>query len=117
MRERVYLTAMSDERINRTLDDVTARLVAEFQPLAIYLYGSYAYGSPNENSDLDVLVVVDESGESFFKRAARAYRALRGLGVPIDVQVYTKGEFESRAALPVSFERTVKTKGVSLHAA
>lgn len=105
---------MNDAQINQILDRAKSRLIDEFSPKAIYLYGSYAYGTPHEGSDIDVLVVVEQSDETFFKRSARAYRALRGLGVPLDVQVYTEDEFESRAALPVSFERTVKTKGVTL---
>ncbi len=108
---------MNDAPINQILDRAKSRLIDEFSPKAIYLYGSYAYGTPHSGSDLDILVVVDESEESFFKRSARAYRALRGLGVPLDVQVYTAEEFESRAALPVSFERTVKTRGIRLDAA
>lgn len=52
-----------------------------------------------------------------YERDAIAYRALIGLGVPKDVQVYTRKEFETQAALPVSFERTVKTKGKVLYAA
>ncbi len=43
--------------------------------------------------------------------------ARRGIPVPIDVQVYTREEFESRASLPVSFERTVRQKGRVLYAA
>ena len=37
--------------------------------------------------------------------------------VPVDVQVYTRAEFETRAALAVSFERTVKHKGRVVYAA
>ncbi len=50
-------------------------------------------------------------------RDAVAYRALGDIRLPIDVQVCTRTEFEKRAALPVSFERTVKTKGRIVYAA
>lgn len=43
------------------LDEITARLVAEFDPEAVYLFGSYVWGEPDEDSDLDLLVVVAES--------------------------------------------------------
>jgi predicted nucleotidyltransferase len=81
------------------------------------LFGSFAYGQPGPDSDLDLLVVVADSDMSFYERSALAYRALRGIGVPIDVQVYTREEFDRRSALAVSFERTVKTKGHVLYAA
>jgi hypothetical protein len=66
---------------------------------------------------LDLLVVVPQSDLRFYQRAALAYRALRGVSVPIDVLVYTQAEFEPRASLPVSFERTVREQGQVLYAA
>jgi hypothetical protein len=43
------------------LDEVTRRLAAEFQPEQIWLVGSHAWGQPDEESDLDLLVVVRDS--------------------------------------------------------
>ena len=45
------------------LEEVKNRLVQAYNPVAIYLFGSYAWGVPTEDSDLDLLVVVDESEE------------------------------------------------------
>ena len=109
--------SMTTTSLNQPLQQIVDRLRASLDPIAIYLYGSYAYGDPGPDSDVDLLVVVEDSSQDFFERSAEAYRALRGLGVPIDVQVYTRREFEDRAALAVSFERTVSTKGRILYAA
>jgi len=108
---------MPTKDIENLLQEVTERLRASLSPEAIYLYGSFAYGSPTAASDLDLLVIIGESDRTFFERSAEAYRALRGIGVPVDVQVYTREEFEQRATLPVSFERTVHEKGRLLYAA
>jgi len=108
---------LSEQRLNETVGEIVARLRAALSPIAIYLYGSYAYGTPNRHSDIDLLVVVERSDLDAYERDALAYRALRDIPVPIDVQVYTRREFEERAALKVSFERTVKKKGRLLHAA
>ena len=43
------------EDIQATCDDI----VREFDPLQVILFGSYAYGTPTENSDVDLLVVMD----------------------------------------------------------
>lgn len=109
--------ALTQETVDRVLPDMVRRLREALDPVTIYLFGSCAAGTIGPDSDLDVLVVVRETKLSFFERGALAYRALRGLGVPIDVQVYTQNEFESRASLPVSFERTVRRKGRVLYAA
>lgn len=107
--------------MRRTLDEAAAEIVRRlrewFAPVAIYRFGSTADGAPTPDSDVDVLVVVAASNDDFFTRCAAAREALRGIGVPVDVQVYTRDEFESRAVLPVSFERTVKTKGRLVYAA
>lgn len=108
---------LTEAELQDKLDAIVERLRTAFSPIAIYLFGSYVYGTPNRHSDLDLLVVVEDSPMSPYQRDALAYRALRGIGVAKDVQVYTRAEFEDRAALPVSFERTVKQKGKLLYAA
>ena len=108
---------LAPEQFDATLNEIVTRLREALSPLTIYLFGSYAYGTPNRHSDIDILVVVDSSKLSPYLRDASAYRALRGIPVSIDVQVYTRSEFENRAALPVSFERTVKRKGKLVYAA
>jgi predicted nucleotidyltransferase len=105
------------QRVEAFIVQAIERLRRALSPLAVYLYGSYAYGSPRPDSDIDLLVVVEQSPLSAFERDAIAYRALGDIPFPIDVQVYTKAEFDERSALTVSFERTVKLKGKLIHAA
>ena len=50
--------------VETMLKEMTQRLVAEFQPRQIYLFGSYAWGQPNKDSDVDLLVVVPDSDQS-----------------------------------------------------
>ncbi len=108
---------LSDAELQSKLDEIVDRLCAALSPVAIYFYGSYAYGTPEPHSDIDLLVVVQDSPLDPYKRDAAAYRALGDVPFPIDVQVYTSAEFEERAGLPVSFERTVKRKGKLIHVA
>ncbi|MEW6251046.1 MAG: nucleotidyltransferase domain-containing protein [Planctomycetota bacterium] len=111
------MPVLTPQQLEDTLADVVSRLRAALAPTAIYLFGSYVYGEPHSASDLDFLVVVPDSPLNPYERDALAYRALGGRCMPMDVQVYTQAEFEQRAALPVSFERTVKMKGRLLYAA
>jgi predicted nucleotidyltransferase len=111
------MPVLSPAELEEKLAEIVQRLRAAFSPVAIYLFGSYVYGTPQSHSDLDLLVVAEDSPLDAYERDAQAYHALMGLGVPKDVQVYTRAEFEQRAALPVSFERTVKRKGRVLYAA
>ena len=98
------------------LDEIVRRIVAALQPETIYLYGSHAYGQPHEDSDVDLLVVLREATRSGHEGAVAVYRALRGLCVPAEVQVVTRGEFERRAQWLSSIERVAKEKGRILYA-
>ncbi|MBI4580059.1 MAG: nucleotidyltransferase domain-containing protein [Planctomycetes bacterium] len=94
---------------------MVSRLCEVFAPITIYLFGSYAGGTPGPHSDIDLLVIVENSDLDPYERDARAYLALCGLGVAKDVQVYTRSEFEEQASLPSSFARTVRTRGRILY--
>jgi len=98
------------------LDEITRRLVAALDPVRVILYGSHAYGRTGPDSDVDILVVVRDSDESPYDRDAGAYRALKGIGVPIEIQVYTESEFRRGLAVPLSLERAAQEKGRLLYA-
>jgi len=108
---------LTSAELEAHLAEIMARLRREFVPVAIYLYGSYAYGTPGPHSDIDLLVVIEDSPLDPYERDARGYCLLGDIPVPVDLQVYTRAEFEQRAALPVSFERTVSRKGKRIDAA
>jgi len=74
-------------------DIVVERLVTAFAPERVLLFGSWARGTATEDSDLDLLVIV-ESDEPIHRRMARAQSALRGLTTPADVFVVTPAEVE-----------------------
>jgi uncharacterized protein len=71
------------------IEEATRRLVEEFQPEQVWLFGSYAWGEPTADSDLDLLVIVPESDERPLRRMQRAHRCLSRLGMSKDVLVST----------------------------
>lgn len=99
----------------KLLDETVRRIVAVLQPEAIYLYGSHAYGQPHGDSDVDLLVVVNESTLSPHKRAVVAYRVLQGLLLPAEIKVATRAEFERRAQWQSSIERVARDRGKVLY--
>ena len=52
------------------------------------------WGTPTEDSDLDLLIVIDKSDEKSYDRVRPGQRALFGLGISKDLIVYTKDEFD-----------------------
>jgi predicted nucleotidyltransferase len=82
--------------------------------VALYIFGSYAWGLPTDESDIDVLVVVEESDRKPYQRAREGLRALRGLGLPKDIVVYTKKEFSTLSEEAGSLLQRVRKEGVRL---
>jgi predicted nucleotidyltransferase len=97
------------------LDEMVRRLVAEFQPEKIILFGSYAWGEPTEDSDVDLFVIVPESDEKPIKRMQRALECLSGLGVSKDVLVKTRAEAERFRHVRASLEYKVFEEGRVLY--
>ena len=50
-----------------TIQDLSQRIAREFQPDRIILFGSYAYGTPRPDSDVDLLVIMPFDGKGFRK--------------------------------------------------
>jgi predicted nucleotidyltransferase len=78
------------------LTQIVQRLVESLHPEQIILFGSYAYGEPHEDSDVDLFVIVSESDQPRYRRSRTAYRTLRGIGVPTDVIVVTREEVKKK---------------------
>ena len=97
------------------LETVTQRLVAEFQPEQVWLYGSHAWGNPHEDSDVDLFVVVPDSDETTIRRSQRAHRCLRGLRMPKDVLVETRHEVNRVKEVKTSLENTILSRGRRLY--
>lgn len=96
---------------------IIERLVEAYQPKKIYLFGSFAWGKPKEDSDLDILIIVDHTEQKLYKRMKPAYQALRDIRVSKDILVYTEEEFEALAAEPTSLFYKIKLQGVKLYEA
>jgi predicted nucleotidyltransferase len=91
------------------------RLVAALAPERVFLFGSHAWGVPGVDSDIDLMVIVPESDLPQYKRAQRAYRAIRGVDVPTDILVLTRDEFERQTQVVSSLARQVREHGKSLY--
>ncbi|MFA6173230.1 MAG: nucleotidyltransferase domain-containing protein [Kiritimatiellales bacterium] len=91
-----------------------AREVAEkFHPEKIVLFGSYAYGTPTADSDIDLLIVMNHKG-SAVKQAAEIRSSLRS-AFPIDVLVRSPRKIRERLKMGDPFFETIVEKGEVLY--
>ena len=96
---------------------VIRRLVEALRPERIYLFGSRARGEAAEDSDYDLMVVVPGSAQPRYRRAQDAYRVLWDVGIPVDVLVWTRAEFDRQAPVVASLPATVLREGYLVYAA
>lgn len=96
--------------IQSTCDDIAR----EFHPLKIVLFGSYAYGHPTEDSDADLLVVMDIP-EDQTRRQAVAIRQRIPRRFRMDLIVRTPRELAFRVAHNDWFYREILERGMVLY--
>ena len=103
---------------------ITKQIVDRLMPLKpekIILFGSYAYGTPDENSDLDLYVVTNDDfmpktwkeNNALYLSVSRQLRTLRK-DIPIDLIVHTKQMHKKLVQLDSNFYRNSIQRGVEL---
>ena len=105
---------MIDHLTDDILREIVNRIIAAVDPDKVILFGSYAYGEPQRQSDLDILVI-KKTDLPRHKRCIPVYDALRGLIIPKDIVVYTPEEVEDWENVPQSFLTSIIRKGRLLY--
>lgn len=93
------------------IETIKQNLINVYHPLAIYLFGSYVWGAPDTESDIDLMIVVEKSNEKLYKRPVAGHRSMRGIPYPTDLLVYTKEEFEKRSNDRTTLCYKIKNEG------
>ena len=96
------------------INEIVEKIASGYNPDKIILFGSYALGNPNENSDLD-LFVIKESDLPRPKRVVKVRKMLFGSMVPMDIIVYTPEEIELAIENKFSFVYEVLNTGKILY--
>jgi predicted nucleotidyltransferase len=101
------------ETIQAAADRLAA---AASSPSRVILFGSYGRGTPDEGSDLDLMVIEQELTDK-----AAEYLRLRGAlgriapGVGVDLLIYPLAEFERRSQVPGTVLYEARVDGKVLH--
>jgi hypothetical protein len=98
----------------RLLDEIVQRIVERFQPQKIILFGSYAYGQPHQDSDIDLFVIMDSDLRPALRCAAVSSACHPGVA-PMDIIVRTPAEVEQRLAMGDFFVAEILEKGRVLY--
>jgi len=101
--------------VAKTLPVAIERIVYELKPEKIILFGSYAYGSPTPDSDVDLLVIMKTRAKEI-DRYVKVSNLLYPRQFPVDIIVKTPKEIEAESKKRGNFfMREVLTKGRVLY--
>lgn len=99
------------------IDKIVRRVVDVYQPEKIILFGSYAYGKPRADSDLDLLII-KKTSERFINRLTNVRKIVSdpNRSIPFEPIVLTPDEIEERLAIGDQFIDEILKKGEVLYA-
>jgi predicted nucleotidyltransferase len=103
--------------IRNELDTLTKIIVETVPVEQIYLFGSYAYGTPHKDSDLDLYVVLKDDA------SIRELEAMDAIGLAtykkrnraLDILVHKRGKFLDRSTGMTTIEKIVSTEGIKIY--
>lgn len=101
---------VSRRNIQKFVDDV----VRKFRPKAVILFGSYAYGKPTKDSDVDLMVILRHRGTA--PEIGTKIRLACPRDFAMDLIVRTPKEVQERLRIEDPFVREITSKGIYLHA-
>ncbi|HCW52935.1 nucleotidyltransferase domain-containing protein [Clostridium sp. SM-530-WT-3G] len=98
------------------LDNIINEINKTSKITAAYLFGSYAYGNPGEDSDLDICIVTDDKSKRKIEIMRKLRKAIVGVqSIPVDLLVYYNDEFKERAQINCTMEHEILSRGVKLY--
>ena len=101
-----------DEKL---LEKIVKRILKVVNPVKIILFGSYAYGNPTKDSDLDLLIVVDKLTDSRREMRIKIRKYLREYLLPKDIVVATTKDIEEWKNVPNAFITSIVRNGRVLY--
>src|SRR6266511_4430156 len=97
--------------VSKTLPQAIKRIVSKLKPEKIILFGSYAYGDPTADSDVDLLVIMKTKAKEIDRYVA-VFNLLYPRQFPVDILVKTPKEVEEASRKKGHFfMREILTKG------
>ena len=98
----------------RLVDEAVRRIVQAVAPEKVVLFGSRARGDARADSDVDLLVIV-QSEEPRYRRAAPLYGLLSDILIQMDILVYSPEEVEEWREVRQAFVTTAVREGTVLY--
>ncbi len=107
---------IANPKVRKTITEIVDGIIKGYKPKKVILFGSYAYGKPSEDSDIDLLIIKNTEKRPI-DRWIEVKRILRDKNrmLPVSPLVYTEKEIEERIAIRDFFVEEIFQKGQVLY--
>ena len=106
---------MTQTQAQSLIREMVDRIVSGFDPERVILFGSYARGSADRDSDVDLLVVLSKIEGSRRQKSVEIRVALHAMGLAKDIVIRTPEEFDQEKNIPGSIGRSAAMEGRVLY--
>jgi uncharacterized protein len=101
---------------NQEIEKIKQILAGKFGINKIFIFGSFAYGNPDTESDIDLCIIADLKNKRKIDFTREIRRELsKHIERPLDLLVYSETEFRERADLQSTLENVIASDGLTLY--
>ena len=106
----------TDTGVRKIIIEMVDKIIKGYEPKKVILFGSYAYGEPTGDSDIDLLIIKNTDKRPI-DRWVEVKKLLRDNSriLPVSPLVYTETEIEERIAIKDFFVEEILEKGEVLY--
>lgn len=105
-----------DKKIQNQINDIVAIIKDNINPIRILLFGSLISGSPDTESDIDLLIVAPSSDRPLERRLKLRKLLLKyDRSIGLDLLVYTPDEYNILVNEPSSFVYSIVKQGLTIY--
>ena len=104
-----------NKKIESELKKLVAKILETIKVNQIILFGSYAYGKPGSQSDIDLCIITEENKRKIDLIKEISLKLFYETDYPLDIIVYKPEEFKYRADSQTTFESQILNKGIVLY--
>jgi len=97
----------------KVIPSIVEKIVKYYQPEKIILFGSYAYGEPDDDSDIDFLIIKESDNKRRMDSFVEVKRIIYDpkLKTPVSPLILTKEELQERLNIGDDFIKEIISKG------
>jgi len=102
--------------IKQEIINLTNKIIEVTSPQKIYLFGSFAYGKPSNDSDIDLCIIIRDNQARKRDLIKSIRKSISKVAtVPVDILIYNEEEFSKRAKLCSTIEYKIANEGISIY--